>query len=233
MNAGAPASARPTVLCPIDFSESSRGALRYGAAVASHGAARLTVLAVNDRLLEEADELAGTAHLAEDTRRDVERFLADTFEPRPEGVAEVNVEVTTGKPAEEILRVAGELRCQLIVMSSHGLTGFRKLFFRLDDRAGAARHARARARDPGSRRRPGPGAGCARGRPPRAGAGRPDGSHPAPAADCARPGRGAGRAAPAPARGRARSRHRLGLGEAAQGRGGAALPGRAGPGTGG
>lgn len=117
------------VLCPIDFSESSRGALRYAAAVAAHGAARLTVLAVNDPLLEEADELAGTAHLTEDTRRDVERFLADTFDPRPEGVAEVNVAVRTGKPAEEILRLAGELRCQLIVMSSHGLTGFRKLFF--------------------------------------------------------------------------------------------------------
>jgi nucleotide-binding universal stress UspA family protein len=120
---------RPSVLCPIDFSESSRGALRYAAAVAAHGAAQLTVLAVNDPLLEEADELAGTAHLAEDTRRDVERFLADTFELQPHGVPEVRVDVAIGKPAEAILRVAGELHCQLIVMSSHGSTGLRKLFF--------------------------------------------------------------------------------------------------------
>lgn len=120
---------RPSVLCPVDFSESSRGALRYSAVLAEHAAARLTVLAINDPLLKEADELAGSAHLTEDTQRDVARFFADTFEPHPHRVPEVRLEVRTGKPAEEILRRARELRCQLVVMSSHGLTGFRKLFF--------------------------------------------------------------------------------------------------------
>jgi hypothetical protein len=58
---------RPSVLCPIDFSGSSRGALRYAGAIAAHFAARLTLLAVNDSLLEQADELSGLGHLAEDT----------------------------------------------------------------------------------------------------------------------------------------------------------------------
>src|SRR5687767_6547559 len=44
-------NAARSVLCPIDFSESSRGALRYAAAVASQLGARLTLLAVNDPLL--------------------------------------------------------------------------------------------------------------------------------------------------------------------------------------
>ena len=36
---------RPSVLCPIDFSEGSRGALRYAGVIAAHLGARLTVLA--------------------------------------------------------------------------------------------------------------------------------------------------------------------------------------------
>ena len=122
-------SFRPSVLCPIDFSDSSRGALRYAVAITAHFGARLTLLAVNDPLLQEADEIAGVAHLTDDTMRDMERFVAETFASRPHGVADVRLEVTTGKPAPEILRVSREKACDLIVMSSHGLTGFRKLFF--------------------------------------------------------------------------------------------------------
>jgi nucleotide-binding universal stress UspA family protein len=120
---------RPSVLCPIDFSGSSRGALRYAGVIAAHFGARLTLLAVNDPLLEEADHVSGPAHLAEDTTRDLERFSRQIFAERPHGIADVRLEVATGKPAPEILRVSHEKGCDLIVMSSHGLTGFRKLFF--------------------------------------------------------------------------------------------------------
>jgi nucleotide-binding universal stress UspA family protein len=122
-------SFQPSVLCPVDFSESSRGALRYAAAIAAHFATRLTLLAVNDPLLQEADEMAGFAHLTDDTMRDMERFVSETFASRPHGVADVRLEVATGKPAPEILRVSRDTHSDLIVMSSHGLTGFRKLFF--------------------------------------------------------------------------------------------------------
>jgi hypothetical protein len=47
---------RPSVLCPIDFSAGSRGALRYAAVIAAHLGARLTVLAIDDPLLIEAAE---------------------------------------------------------------------------------------------------------------------------------------------------------------------------------
>ena len=42
---------RPSILCPIDFSEASAGALRYAAAIAGHFATRLMVLTVEDPLL--------------------------------------------------------------------------------------------------------------------------------------------------------------------------------------
>lgn len=122
-------SVRLSVLCPVDFSDSSRGALRYAAALAAHFGARLTLLAVNDPLLEEADEVAGTARLAEDTARELDRFFHGTFSRGPHGVSDVKIEVTSGKPASEILRVCQATGSDIIVMSSHGLTGFRKLFF--------------------------------------------------------------------------------------------------------
>jgi nucleotide-binding universal stress UspA family protein len=121
---------RPSVLCPVDFSEDARGALRYAAALAAHFQTPLTLLAVNDPLLEEAAALsAGPTHLTEDTRRELERFFSHTFERPPKPPADVRLEVVTGKPAAEILRVSRERGCDLLVMGSHGSTGFRKLFF--------------------------------------------------------------------------------------------------------
>ena len=119
-----------SVLCPVDFSESSRGALRYAAVIASNVGARLTLLAVNDPLLLEASELSvGQTHLVEETIREVKKFVRHTCEGKPPLPTDLRLEVATGKPAPEILRHARDLGCDLIVMGSHGATGFRKLFF--------------------------------------------------------------------------------------------------------
>ena len=119
-----------SILCPIDFSESSRGALRYAAAVASQLGARLTLLAVNDSLLIEAAALAaGPAHLVEDTIREARKFARDTFAANPAAVPDLHLEVAAGKAASEILRVAQTTGVDLVVMGSHGATGFRRLFF--------------------------------------------------------------------------------------------------------
>lgn len=121
---------RPSVLCPLDLSESSRGALRYARAIAAHFAARLTVLAVNDPLLGEAAALAGIdSRFPEDTLREIDRFVHQTFKQSHRDGVDLRCEVATGKPAAEILRVSRDRSCDLIVMSSHGLSGFRKLFF--------------------------------------------------------------------------------------------------------
>lgn len=121
---------RPSVLCPIDFSNPSRAALRYATAIAERFRTQLTLLTVNDPLLAEAAELrAGPAWLPDDSERELRRFFDQTFEHRTLFPVDVDVLVTTGHPAQEILRVARERRCELIVMSTHGLTGVRKLFF--------------------------------------------------------------------------------------------------------
>ena len=116
------------VLCPIDFSEPSRAALRYAAIAAAHQSAPLTLLTVNDPLLAQAAAMAGgSGSLDADALRELEQFFNDTFSGRPPSVR-AQFAVATGKPDVEILRIAAERHANLIVMSSRGATGIRKLF---------------------------------------------------------------------------------------------------------
>ena len=126
------ASMRPpaSILCPIDFSDSSRGALRYASAIASHFGARLTLLAVDDPLLAEAAAGAGLApSLSEETMRELRHVAAETLATPAHGGPALDLEVRTGKPAVEILAEARGSETDLIVMSSRGQTGIRKMFF--------------------------------------------------------------------------------------------------------
>lgn len=120
----------PTVLCPVDFSDASRGALRYAAAIAEHFRAKLVLLAVEDPLLTEALDLGtGVVWDPEETRKELGKVAAKVFGPAPPIGVTVQYEVAVGKPAEEILRLSRATASDLIVMSTHGLTGMRKLFF--------------------------------------------------------------------------------------------------------
>ena len=70
-----------SILCPVDFSDASRGALRYAAVVANHLKAELTVLTVNDPLLTEAAEMSGSMeHLPEAIKKELHRFSQKSFE---------------------------------------------------------------------------------------------------------------------------------------------------------
>jgi universal stress protein A len=121
---------RPSILCPVDFSDASAGSLRYAAAIASHFATRLIVLTVEDPLLTEAADLGtGVRWNPEDSRQELEQFASRVFGPDSPALGSLEYDVAVGKPAGEILRVARERSCDLIVISTHGLTGMRKLFF--------------------------------------------------------------------------------------------------------
>jgi nucleotide-binding universal stress UspA family protein len=123
-------NARPSILCPIDFSDASAGALLYAAAIASHAVTRLVVLTVEEPLLTEALDLGtGVFWTRGHCQREMEQFAAKTFGADSPILATLEYEVAVGKPAEETLRVARERSCALIVISTHGLTGIRKLFF--------------------------------------------------------------------------------------------------------
>jgi nucleotide-binding universal stress UspA family protein len=121
---------RPSILCPIDFSEASAGALRYAAAIADHFATRLIVLSVEDPLLAQAADLGGgVLWTPQECKHEIAQFAAEIFGGDSPAVASLEYEAAVGTPAQEILRVARERSCDLIVISTHGLTGMRKLFF--------------------------------------------------------------------------------------------------------
>jgi len=123
-------SAPLSILCPIDYSDASAGALRYAAAIADHFGARLIMLTVEDPLLTTALDLGtGVYWTPELSKEQVEHFAVETLGRSRPILTRCTYEAAVGKPPVEILRVARALRCDAIVMSSHGMTGARKLFF--------------------------------------------------------------------------------------------------------
>ncbi len=122
-----PASSPSSVLCPVDFSKASRGALCYAAAIAAHFGAALTVVTIDDPLLAHvaAQSAAGGDGRTEHALR---RFAGPTLKPVSDAIR-TSFRVAVGAPAPEILAISRQIGPDVIVMGSHGLTGVRKLFF--------------------------------------------------------------------------------------------------------
>jgi nucleotide-binding universal stress UspA family protein len=120
----------PSIVCPIDFSDTSRTALRHAAVIADHFGARLLAMTVDDPLLANvAAETGAVPSLVEETGRELRRLIAETLADLPPGPRTLAVRVVVGRPATEILRLARDERADLIVMSSHGRGGLSKRFF--------------------------------------------------------------------------------------------------------
>jgi universal stress protein A len=116
-----------TILCPVDFSDSSRAGLRYAAAIARRFDGLVIVLFVNDPLLVAAaaaayDERALVTTTIKELHRFVERTIGRTLMPRTACL------VAIGNPVREIQRTARRLDCDLLVMGTRGLAGVGRLF---------------------------------------------------------------------------------------------------------
>ena len=116
-----------SILCAVDFSEHSRQALQYAAAVAKRFRGRVTVLFVNDPLLLAAARQAygDERHVIEQSRAELVRFIAHAVR----GSERMTSVVAVGSPAAHILATAKRLRSDLIVIGTQGLSGVQKLFF--------------------------------------------------------------------------------------------------------
>ncbi len=113
------------VLCPVDFSEISQHALDHAAAIARWYEARLTLLYVFANLptmdlpplvLEDADR---------------ERLLSDLRQMAAAVPRDVPVEFSiqeAGFVHEEILAQLGATHADLLVLGTHGRSGFQRLF---------------------------------------------------------------------------------------------------------
>lgn len=116
------------ILVPIDFSDCSKKALQYALPLARvHGAALqlLYVLPPTYAASEAAaiDYVQLKATLNDNGEKELARFVAE------EVPAEIPAEtlVRMGSPAREIVEAARSLTADLIIISTHGRTGFKHL----------------------------------------------------------------------------------------------------------
>lgn len=121
-----------TILFCTDFSENSTLARQYALEYAAAFGANLAILHVinSSRLGYPAFETVAPFDLRE-LVKSIEESVEKAFDELVEECRKVVKEVTTysriGVPAAEIVRLAEEERMDLIVMGTHGWTGFRHL----------------------------------------------------------------------------------------------------------
>lgn len=117
-----------TLLCPIDFSDHSRRALRLARAIASFVNGRLIVLTVVDPLLAEAASVRLSVDLAKgETEPALAEFVNATWPGETAATPPIGLRVRVGDPADAILATAAEVHADMIVMGTQGLGGLRKL----------------------------------------------------------------------------------------------------------
>jgi nucleotide-binding universal stress UspA family protein len=121
------------ILCPTDFSEPAFTALKRAEELARHFSAELLVMHVIPSLPGPhtyADPPLATSFdvpmFQQELAIKAEQMLKDLVAHHKVGTRDL---VTTGDPAPEILRIAAKEHVDLIVIASHGQTGWRHLVF--------------------------------------------------------------------------------------------------------
>ena len=112
------------ILVPVDFSDSSARALRHAVEQVAESNGKLIVVYVVP-----ADY--GWSRIGQKESNDLDRSLQRQAADRLEAFAEEHIgrnvvadfEVRIGRPADEIVAAARESKCDLIVVSTRGLTG--------------------------------------------------------------------------------------------------------------
>ena len=126
------------VLWPTDFSEPAEKGLEAAVGVAERFSAELVLVHVVRPPITPAGSIATAAAAAEGFRAPLiieeleksarEKMRAVAQDRVPGGVPSRSL-VLVGRPAEEISRVAEEEKIDLIVMATHGQSGWGRIFF--------------------------------------------------------------------------------------------------------
>lgn len=116
-----------TFLFAADFSKSSREAFRLASSLAREQSTRLVVLHVVEppTIPGELNAAVSRVDVSQAQLEALKDQLREIYVPNHPVVVEYWTRV--GHPVDEILRAAGELRCQLIIMGTHGRTGLARL----------------------------------------------------------------------------------------------------------
>jgi nucleotide-binding universal stress UspA family protein len=119
------------IVCPIDFSDTSRHALQHAVAIAKWFGSQITAVHVihPEFLLEPPilfAQFAGEAQSDLAARQSREEQLRAWLDPANRTGVKTGMVFDEGNPARQILRQSHSLRADLIVMGTHGLGGFER-----------------------------------------------------------------------------------------------------------
>ena len=118
-----------TIVCPVDYSDCSKRALRFAGALAEHFAARLVVLHVFDPLVAGAAALHQFDLTGRDGQEELRFFTEDHLPASVRDSRRLERVLVLGTPGHEIIKLARERDADLVVMGTHGFSGVRKAFF--------------------------------------------------------------------------------------------------------
>lgn len=118
------------IVCPVDFSETSERAARYAAALARQLGAglhfvhswQMPVYAFPDGAVILGPDVV--AQITDELQRSLDALIERHRSPD----LAIEGHLTQGLADREIVRMAGELSAELIVMGTHGRTGLPHLF---------------------------------------------------------------------------------------------------------
>ena len=110
------------ILCPSDFSDRSAAAFQVACALARDHGASLIILHVRENPTPPLTEFGAIPPTELPSRGEVLARLSE-FEPR-DGTIHYEQIVSDGRAAEEIVRTAEQHGCDMIVMGTHGRSGF-------------------------------------------------------------------------------------------------------------
>jgi nucleotide-binding universal stress UspA family protein len=120
-----------TLLCAVDFSESSPRVADYAATLATATKAEIVCLYVAPSLAEYVGFNVPQASLdsfVDDVVSSAEQSMTEFTSSHFKGLS-VRGLVLAGYPAEEILRAAEKHHADIIVMGTHGRTGIDRIIF--------------------------------------------------------------------------------------------------------
>ena len=112
------------ILCPIDFSDFSRAALEMAAALARESDAELILLHAADTPMSYVDD-DGTETEESEALQEIQKRLDQAPVPGP--TPRLRRLLVEGDPGAAIVDVARDERVDLIVISTHGRSGWSRL----------------------------------------------------------------------------------------------------------
>ncbi len=119
------------ILCPVDFSDCSTKAFYRAVGYSQHYQAKLAILNVRESAVSSYEEHASSRDVVDILREGLVtrlNLLEQEGRITREERDRITLETRNGKPYEEILRMAINGEHDLIVMGTHGNTGFKHLF---------------------------------------------------------------------------------------------------------